>query len=373
MWVFLMLACFCATLPDQSAFAADDLGDIEFNWYGYFKLDLAYDSAVSSHGNFIMYVKPYAQGGAEQTVNITARQTRIGLNVLKGDTRGKIELDFYGGGAENKNLLMLRKAYLDVPLGGVSLLAGQASDLISPLVPSTLNYTVGWGAGNIGYRRPQLQLHARHGGTTWGIAVARNISEDLNGDSVLDGDASTVPVLQARLARSFAVSGSRVTLGTSGHYGLMDSEGAAEDDYNTWSLNGDLAIQVNGRVKFLAEYYTGSNTGGYFGAILNGDALDEVLSQGGWANLQLKTSSRTTLSLGGGIDDLKNEDTTLSGITDARRSNAFVFANGVYEIQPGIKLGLELSGWRTRYANPAPGMASTARNVRMQCSVQGSF
>ena len=81
MWVFLVLACFCVTLPNQSACAAEGAQETEFNCYGYFKLDLAYDSAVSSHGNFIMYVKPYAERSAAKTLNITARQTRIGLNV----------------------------------------------------------------------------------------------------------------------------------------------------------------------------------------------------------------------------------------------------------------------------------------------------
>ena len=40
----------------------------KIDWYGYFKLDLARDSGVSSNGNFILYVKP----GSSATLNLTA-------------------------------------------------------------------------------------------------------------------------------------------------------------------------------------------------------------------------------------------------------------------------------------------------------------
>ena len=75
-------------------------------------------------------------------------------------TGGRVEIDFYGGGAENKSNPMMRHAYLnlDWPKDKFSILAGQTSDVISPLFPDTLNYTVGWWVGNIGYRRPQIRL-----------------------------------------------------------------------------------------------------------------------------------------------------------------------------------------------------------------------
>ena len=36
-------------------------------------------------------------------------------------------------------------------------MAGQNWDLMSPLLPSTVNYSVGWAGGNIGFRRMQLR------------------------------------------------------------------------------------------------------------------------------------------------------------------------------------------------------------------------
>ncbi len=112
--------------------------------YGYFKIDLGCDSALSSHGNFAMHVRPQTAGDHTATTKITARQTCLGLRIKREQMSGIIEFDFYGGGAENKNRTMLRKAYVDVPIGDIVLCAGQASDLMSPLVLRTVNYRVQW-------------------------------------------------------------------------------------------------------------------------------------------------------------------------------------------------------------------------------------
>ena len=69
-------------------------------------------------------------------------------------------MDFYGDGTvhENKAEPLLRHAYVELTKGNYDIIAGQTNDLISPLAPNTLNYTVGWDAGNIGYRRPQVRF-----------------------------------------------------------------------------------------------------------------------------------------------------------------------------------------------------------------------
>ena len=75
---------------------------------------------------------------------------------------GRFEFDFYNpvttGTNENKSTPQMRHAYGQVTGTDWSLLFGQTSDLISPLFPNTLNYTVGWFGGNMGYRHPQLRV-----------------------------------------------------------------------------------------------------------------------------------------------------------------------------------------------------------------------
>ena len=96
---------------------------------------------------------------------MTASETRLGLKIFGPDvneikTSGLVEVDFYGGGAENSPQPRIRHAYmkLEWPEQRLSLLAGQTWDVISPLNPSTLNYTVQWWGGNIGMRRPQIRV-----------------------------------------------------------------------------------------------------------------------------------------------------------------------------------------------------------------------
>ena len=52
---------------------------------------------------------------------------------------------------------LLRHAYAEVKDDDFRLLAGQTWDVISPLFPSMLMYSVGWDAGDIGYRRAQVR------------------------------------------------------------------------------------------------------------------------------------------------------------------------------------------------------------------------
>jgi hypothetical protein len=140
------------------------ISSFKFKPYGYIKLDAAYDDSRTNYGNFVLYVPNESGNKNDNEYNMTARQTRLGLDIMAPDMYdwqawGRIEFDFYGDGTkhENKGSVLLRHAFVELKKGNFSLLAGQTSDLISPLNMDTLNYTVGWSVGNIGYRRPQVR------------------------------------------------------------------------------------------------------------------------------------------------------------------------------------------------------------------------
>ena len=345
--------------------------ELEIKPYGYFKVDLGFDSALSSHGNFAMYVKPYEIGGSASSTSLTARQTRLGLKINRDEMSGIVEFDFYGGGAENKNIPVLRKAYVDVPIGGLDLRAGQASDLVSPLVPNTINYTVLWGAGNIGYRRPLVKLSDRTKHLNWGVAIARNIGDDLNGDQILDGDAACTPAIQSRLGLPLAEG---TELGVSGHYGRRTSDGAAEETYHSWSVNFDFRITVTPGFRILGEGYTGANVGSYYGAVLNGDCVTDLESRGGWVNVQADATDRTSFSIGYGIDDLANESTTrFANHPFTRSRNQVLFTNTSFEVVKGVTIGLEVSRWATHYLNVDADTVEEPVNYRAQWSLKSIF
>ena len=121
---------------------------IDVQLYGYIKLDAAYDSSTANPGDFIRWVDLDPLNPHDSQFSMTANQTRVGLKLVGPDEpdrsllmSGRIEIDFYGGGSSNKPNPMLRLAYADFHWrkSGWHLIAGQAADVISPLLPSTIN------------------------------------------------------------------------------------------------------------------------------------------------------------------------------------------------------------------------------------------
>ncbi len=344
--------------------------ELQTSVYGYMKLDIAYDNHLSSHGNFIMYVQPQSQQGNAHTLSFTARQTRLGLKLTRDTTEGIIEIDFYGGGTENKNSLALRKAYVDIPLGPTTLRAGQAIDIIAPLNPTSTNYTVGYGAGNIGYRRPQLAIFINQRPYSFALGITRSLGSDLNNDAIEDGDASGVPTIQTRTGLQF----SKFAMGASAHYGRLNAPGAPQEEYATWSINVDGKFDLSSQVAFFGEAYTGVNTAAYYGAIAHHDCVNELKSRGGWINLTYDPNGPLAFSVGGGLDDLCDEENNyLANLPDIRSQNAFEFGLVTYALSSNTKLGFEVSHWQTKYRNPSPNNARTANDLRLQWSVQSAF
>ena len=119
------------------------LHSFKFKPYGFIKLDASYDDSRSFPGNFILYVPNESVHKDDNEFNMTARQTRLGLDIIAPEIYdwkawGRVEMDFYGDGTshENKGSILLRHAFVNLEKGNFSLLAGQTSDLISPLYPN---------------------------------------------------------------------------------------------------------------------------------------------------------------------------------------------------------------------------------------------
>ena len=166
--------------------------------YGYLKLDASYDDSRTTPGNYVKWVDSESEMSGsvhpqknDGEFNMTANQSRLGMKVNGPDAgtfkmSGLVEVDFYGGSAstmsspeprdENKAKLMMRHAYMTFahPENKLSLLAGQTWDVVAPLNPDTLLYSVLWWSGNIGYRRPQIRI-------TKGIDLGNDTSLELQG------------------------------------------------------------------------------------------------------------------------------------------------------------------------------------------------
>jgi len=368
--------------------------DVQF--YGYIKADAAYDTSRVTPGNYIVWVDNEATNDNDNEFNLTANQTRLGLKIngpkSNGlETSGRVEFDFYGNYAdENKPKIQMRHAYLQVlwPESRFSILAGQTSDVISPLNPSTLNYTVLWDGGNIGYRRPQIrltkELTVSPPQTTLNLqgAITRTIGRAVIGAGAPSesGEDAGFPTLQGRAGLSFPwLEAGPTTVGVSAHWGQEEYDitaAGASRDFDSWSVNLDVQQPICKQMTVKAELFAGENLGTYLGgigqsvrAVKNAGGVTtgydkEIGSQGGWCAATLGPWGQLTCNVGAGIDDVDSDDVN----TGDRTLNRAVFANAIYALNKHADVGFELSHWRTDYKGPGD-----ADDVRLQASLTYKF
>jgi hypothetical protein len=352
--------------------------NLDIQLYGYLKLDAAYDTSRTDNGDYAKWVESEATNDNDNQFNMTANETRLGA-ILNGPdnggmkTSGRVEMDFFGPGegiAENQGRLMMRHAYimLDWPDSRFNIIAGQTSDVISPLYPRTVNYSVGWFVGNIGYRRPQIRLTKELGFTDGGFlklegAVARTIGrENLFNSYVDSGEDAGFPTLQGRASLTF----DETTIGLSGHWGQEEYDTlntGHNRDFNTWSLNLDYKQPVCKKVELKAELYTGENLDAYLGGIGQGVTLTganqykEIGSKGGWIAAGLGPWSNKRFNVGISVDDVDSSDVNVGD----RTLNRCLFGNVYCAVNKQTDVAFELSHWRTQYRGPGDGESLRAQ------------
>ena len=346
---------------------------VDVQLYGKIKMDAAYDSGRTNSGNFARWVNPGEKRRGDGQFNATANETRLGLKFTGPTTddlktSGLVEIDFYNANAsETSAEPRMRHAYMNLewPKRRLSVLAGQTWDVISPLNPSVLNYTVQWWGGNIGMRRPQvrvtkgLSLNDDTDLTLQG-ALLRTAGHNSGFDPGDTGEDAGFPSGQARAAVTFPLFGKKkATVGVSGHYGQeeydRDAAGSNIDVYS-WSGNVDANIPLNKWLTIKAEAFTGQNLDAYAGSIgqginVNGNAVSELKSSGGWFAASFGPWDKWCFNIGAGAERITGGIT----VDGTRESNGSVFGNVIYKFNDHASVGLELSNWHTEYKGDSDG------------------
>lgn len=359
----------------------------ELTWYGYVKLDASWDEGLVNVGNYARWVVSGDLLDEHSHFNMTARQTRLGLTartkVGSATVNARWESDFYGSpSAENKNALQVRHAYLEVVWpSGWSILAGQASDVISPLVPGTLNYTVNWWVGNIGYRRPQFRITRRVSLSegkelNFQGAATRTIGDDFSTvvSAVDPGDTgadSGLPTFQGLASVTLPLAGKPMTLGGFVHRGeenLHEELGGEPVRLASSGWGAYLTLPLGSAVTLSGEAWAGLNMDDYLGGIGHGMRITStrataVHAHGGWAELGWR-GAHTQLRGGFTMDDPDAEDLA-SGCRDL---NTAWWGTLVRDAGSGLTYGVEVSRWETEYVT-----LSTGRSWRVQGSVIFTF
>ncbi len=361
-----------AVLANQLAWDGLDAGPATIRPYGMLWGSMIFASSRANPGQFVLWIESEQTQG-EPTWIADARRSRVGIDVvgpkhesLAGLTSGgKVEIDFYDTFInENQPGLRLRHVYWEAKNEDLRLLVGQTWDVLSPLFPSTVNFSAGYAAGNVGFRRTQFRVERSFGGDgkDWlgQFALAQNITPDLASGPRAVGvirETGSWPMVQARLAhrREYA------TLGVSGHVGETgfdfltgDPSNPAlgpEDDarFFQWSFNSDARIDLSERWRLQGEFFMGANLSNILGGIGQGVCpclRVPIRSIGGWSEVSYELNSRLTTNFGFGIDDPRDADSLIG-----RTYNRFVYINLFAQLTDQLVTAIELSDWRTSYQN----------------------
>jgi len=374
------------------------------DFYGYVKLDSAADSSRSELGNFMKWVYPENINGGDESYSMTANQTRFGLkfagpNPGNAKVSGNLEFEGYGPkGTETKGNVGIRHAFfaVDWPKSDFQLLGGQTSDVISPLFPSTLNYSVAWWAGNIGNRRPQVRLTqgfklGKQSKLTLQGAAGRSVGDvgpftRKTGDS---GEDSGGPSFQGRIAVTFPTF--KKLQGTIGYSGHTADE---EYDFNAGGLSKriksrsncwDVSLPICDWLGLKGESWNGQNIDDYFGGVGQGilvsstgsgtvvnatafggtfQKAEAIEGKGGWLEASFGPFKAWRFNLGMSVDDPDNRDLPAT----ARSKNSSRWFNVLHDLNEAVQIGVEFSKWETDYKNGTSG-----ENNRFQTSLLYKF
>jgi hypothetical protein len=348
-------------------------GDFTVTPYGWLWGNTVYSTERTSPGSYTLYALS-ASTTPESECIVDVRNTRLGFDVGGpqipclgcAQTGGKVEIDFQNSvlSTENKPTIMLRHAYFDVKNEDFRILVGQTWDVISPINPDMLLYSVGWDGGNIGYRRAQFrgERYLTFSDVSL-VTVQASINQDVFPDTITGAtsEPSNWPIVEGRVAWTVGRRGEGclpITIGLSGHIGEeeFDSTLIGRDNRRrTWSGNFDVRVPLTERLGVEGECYVGENLSAFLGGI--GQGIDPVTGNtirdaGGWLEVWYDWTPRLHSHVGYSVDDPNNHD--LSVATE-RSYNQFYYGNLIYDVTKNFLVGVEVSSWKTLYLGELPG------------------
>jgi hypothetical protein len=374
-----------------------------FEFYGFLRADAIFNDARFNDNQLAVRVLSATPLGVASANNVQddftlhGRLTRIGMNFNGGTIAdlweakltGNLELDFYGGDAggagglpsDSRNLPRMRKAIAKLTWDSAAFTAGQDWDVIAPLNPAVNADMVMWNAGNLGDRRPMLKgdfwtesgdfkLTATAAlGLTGAITSVTTLPNASGGLS--SGEISTIPQIQGRLGAEFkwnTLSGSEtkqaIKLGVWSHYARekADTAIAGRTMWTAYSLGMDLVLPLyDNTLSLSGEAFTGKNLADVRGGIgqgINAGTGDEIMSRGGWAQLNYKLNDMFMFHLGYSVDDPVARDLA----ADAVAGNNVGYLAVVASFGKSFQVGAEWQEWVTHYQGPSgKGEATRAR------------
>ena len=246
-WIALARVFCCAVSASAVEVTLADTG-MRLQIYGYIRADIAHDSQSTVPGDLAFYVLPRVDGERSGKTHFTARETRLGLALFGPDTEnwkttGRLEMDFYGGGADNNYTPRIRLGFVDLAhTSGFALRVGQDWETFIEVIPRIVNFSYLADAGALGLRRPQARATQElkltdNTKVVLKAAIARTIGQDLDGGGFDDGTDAEWPTAQWNVAlhqKLWTEKFARIAF--SGHYGRETlDQGMKKDKWSRWT------------------------------------------------------------------------------------------------------------------------------------------
>jgi hypothetical protein len=301
----------------------------------------------------------------KRTAGASLRQSVVGLTFHGpdlpggGKVSGSLYMDFFAGSSQPDNhLLHIRVATLDFAWKNTTITVGQDKPIIAPREPDSLAQ-VGisplTGAGNLWDWQQQARIEQRFAfGEQAGVRAQAGVYQT----SELDNN---VPSAYARTLETFRPGyegrvefwrtwGSRrIELAPGYHASSTHVAGTTVDSR---ALSFDWLADLTQKAQLTGALFRGQDLpvlGGLrqgFRIFSFGNALP-VHSAGGWTQLALFASKRTTVHVFGGEQADRAADLATGGI----RRNFTYAGNVMYRIAPNVLGSFEVSQTRTNYLN----------------------
>jgi hypothetical protein len=295
-------------------------------------------------------VNPTPADGHTGTFSATMRQTRLGFTA-DGPRLGSVRtsavvaMDFFGGipGFQTGQVMGLPRLLVAFArLDGEKTAAeiGQDQMILAPRDPTSLAafaFPLLFRSGNLYLRTPQVRIERA---ITSRLRASGGIVAPIGGDltvedyrfvpPALGGERSGRPGLQARInyASDESAAARLVDVGISGHYGWERRPSALAE---SWAGAIDFALRRDW-IGVAGEAFAGENIDAFGGAL----GLD-ARAAGGWAELQLKPTTRFSIQAGAGVDEIRGAALQIV----PRRRNQTVYGNIIFAVTPEIETSFE--------------------------------
>ncbi|SMO71407.1 hypothetical protein SAMN06269117_12123 [Balnearium lithotrophicum] len=360
------------------------------DFYGYFKIDASYSDSKAVGTDYILFAYPenvrgglanklpFLRNSNDNDFNINFKHSRFGFDIKTKengyDILGKFEFDLYRTDTNdwenndpNKQVVRVRRAFVQLKGDSWSILAGQEWMLLTQLYPHLSNFPSGALMGNIGYRIPQIRLSKWFETDSGKFTIQTALDKEFGETDTPwfdTGSDSGLPDLQGRITYDTNLNGLKFHIGAIGHVGReqVDLADGGNKDLDSYSYGLEYKLgygmfELSGKIwkgRNLDKWYTGGvgqgvlfiYNGGKFDTKLDtkkyGYPIDakEIDAEGGWIELTTKFSPRLVWRIGAGVDNPDNDDLKYNGkyAVMARLKNTMYYTNLFYKLTPSIGL-----------------------------------